>query len=160
MSSHIDIQTACTEPVPEEDDLRHWLQTTLQGRASSPTPELCLRLVGAEEMAQLNQHYRGKPGPTNVLSFPADLPESLQLPLLGDIVICAPVVAREAVEQGKPAAAHWAHMTVHGALHLLGYDHICEAEATEMEDLETAILATLGFPCPYPDTASEEPVNP
>jgi probable rRNA maturation factor len=111
-------------------------------------------------MAQLNQHYRGKPGPTNVLSFPADLPESLQLPLLGDIVICAPVVAREAVEQGKPAAAHWAHMAVHGALHLLGYDHICETEATEMEDLETAILATLGFPCPYPDTVSEEPVTP
>jgi probable rRNA maturation factor len=160
MNSHIDIQTACSEPVPEEEDLRNWLHTTLQGRAPSPSPELCLRLVGEDEMAHLNQSYRGRQGPTNVLSFPADLPEGLGLALLGDIVICAPVVAREAAAQGKSLQAHWAHMAVHGALHLLGYDHIAAAEAAEMEALETAILATLGFPCPYPDTVSEEPVTP
>jgi probable rRNA maturation factor len=160
MSSHIDIQTACTEPVPEEDDLRNWLEAALQGRTSNSTPELCLRLVGEEEMATLNQTYRGKSGSTNVLSFPADLPASLGLAILGDIVICAPVVAREAAEQGKSATAHWAHMAVHGALHLLGYDHVSAADAAIMEPLETAILATLDFPCPYPDPVSEEPVTP
>ncbi|MDP4916625.1 MAG: rRNA maturation RNase YbeY, partial [Haliea sp.] len=88
------------------------------------------------------------------------LPASLGLAILGDIVICAPVVAREAAEQGKSATAHWAHMAVHGALHLLGYDHVSAADAAIMEPLETAILATLDFPCPYPDPVSEEPVTP
>jgi len=160
MSVHVDIQTACSEPVPEEDDLRHWICTTLDKRTPGQAAEVCLRLVGEAEMTALNRDYRGKSGPTNVLSFPAGLPPELALPLLGDIVICAPVVAREALEQDKAAAAHWAHMAVHGSLHLLGHDHIEEAEAVVMETLETTILAQLGFPCPYPDHAHEEHVTP
>lgn len=100
-------------------------------------------------MAQLNANYRGKDGATNVLSFPADLPAELDLPLLGDIVICAPVVIAEADQQGKTASAHWAHMTVHGTLHLLGYDHVKEEEAEIMEALESAILRQLDYSCPY-----------
>ncbi len=159
MSVHVDIQTACSEPVPEEDDLRRWISAALAGRMPGDTAELCLRLVDEREMAALNRDYRGKDCPTNVLSFPADLPPELQLPLLGDIVICAPVIAREAAEQGKSPTAHWAHMAVHGCLHLLGHDHIDEADAVAMETLETTILAQLGFPCPYPDHAHEEHVT-
>ncbi|MEQ8801519.1 MAG: rRNA maturation RNase YbeY, partial [Haliea sp.] len=153
MSVHVDIQSACSEPVPEEDDLRRWICTTLDHLAPEKDAEVCLRLVGEAEMSALNRDYRGKTGPTNVLSFPAGLPPELELPLLGDIVICTPVVAREAAEQGKAPAAHWAHMAVHGSLHLLGHDHVEEADAVAMEALETTILAQLGFPCPYPDHA-------
>jgi probable rRNA maturation factor len=160
MSVHVDIQAACSEPVPEEDDLRSWICAALDHHGSGKDAEVCLRLVGEAEMTTLNSDYRGKSGPTNVLSFPAGLPPELALPLLGDIVICAPVVAREAAEQGKPLAAHWAHMAVHGSLHLLGHDHIEEADAATMEALETIILAQLGFPCPYPDHAHEEHVTP
>ena len=116
-------------------------------------------MVDTEEMATLNRAYRGKEGPTNVLSFPYDLPPEAGLALLGDIVICAPVVAREAREQGKTLDAHWAHMTVHGALHLLGYDHIDEHEAAAMEALETDILARLDYPCPYRGEHPKEPVR-
>lgn len=160
MTAHVDIQSACSEPVPEEDDLRRWICAALDHLAPGKEVEVCLRLVGEAEMTALNRDYRGKIGPTNVLSFPAELPPELALPLLGDIVICAPVVAREAAEQGKPLAAHWAHMAVHGCLHLLGHDHIEEVDAVAMETLETTILAQLGFPCPYPDHAHEEPVTP
>ncbi len=160
MNVHVDIQTVCSEPVPEEDDLRGWICAALVNRTPGATAEVCLRLVSEAEMAALNRDYRGKSGPTNVLSFPAGLPPELALPLLGDIVICAPVVAREAAEQGKPLAAHWAHMAVHGSLHLLGFDHIEEADAATMEALETTVLAQLGFPCPYPDHAHEELVTP
>src|SRR5690606_24067449 len=93
--------------------------------------------------------YRHQDKPTNVLSFPADIPAELNLPLLGDLVICAPVVEREAMEQRKTLEAHWAHMVVHGTLHLVGYDHITEPEAEEMESLETKILTGMGFPPPY-----------
>jgi len=160
MTVHVDIQTACSEPVPEEDDLRCWITAALAERTSGPEAEVCLRLVGEQEMAALNRDYRGKAGPTNVLSFPADLPPGLGLSLLGDIVICAPVVAREAAEQNKAAAAHWAHMAIHGSLHLLGYDHTEAADAAIMERLEAAILARLGLPCPYPDHARKEHVTP
>lgn len=160
MSVHVDIQSACSEPAPEEDDLRRWICAALADRTPGEDAEVCLRLVGEAEMTTLNRDYRGKSGPTNVLSFPADLPPELALPLLGDIVVCAPVVAREAAEQGKPLAAHWAHMAVHGCLHLLGHDHVEEADAVAMETLESTILAQLGFPCPYPDHAHEEHVTP
>ncbi|PLW83813.1 rRNA maturation RNase YbeY [Kineobactrum sediminis] len=151
MNAHVDIQNASSEPVPEEPDLCRWINAALAHSQVSDTAELCLRLVDEEEMTALNSGYRGKAGATNVLSFPADLPPELDLPLLGDIVICAPVVAREAIAQGKPPAAHWAHMVVHGCLHLLGYDHIDEDDAAVMEVLETTILAQLGLPCPYTD---------
>jgi probable rRNA maturation factor len=143
------IQNASCEAVPPEEDFRRWVGAALTGRTTGQLPEVCIRLVDDGEMAQLNANYRGKDGATNVLSFPADLPAELDLPLLGDIVICAPVVIAEAAQQGKTASAHWAHMTVHGTLHLLGYDHVKEEEAEIMEALESAILRQLDYRCPY-----------
>jgi probable rRNA maturation factor len=156
MSLTVDIQCASGEPVPSEDDLRSWIAAALASQKIRGETEISVRLVDIREMAGLNQAYRGKPGPTNVLSFPADLPAELELPLLGDIVICAPVVREEAQAQHKALAAHWAHMAVHGTLHLLGYDHIEENEALAMEALETAILAGLHYPCPYQDNPPME----
>ena len=109
---------------------------------------LCLRLVDAEESRALNHRFRGKDRPTNVLSFPANSP-LVEEPELGDILLCAPVIAAEAAEQGKPVRAHWAHMVVHGVLHLRGYDHIDDDEARVMEAAERRILAGLGFADPY-----------
>jgi len=154
----LDIQCESTEPVPAEDDLRRWISTALAGRRTENT-EISLRLVDPEEMSTLNQTWRGKSGPTNVLSFPSDLPPDLNHPLLGDIVICVPVVRDEAREQGKSLDAHWAHMAVHGSLHLLGYDHLDDDDAEAMEAQETAILAALNYPCPYRGEQSEEPAQ-
>lgn len=137
--------------IPAKKTFERWAQAALSGRRLGA--EFTLRIVGAKEGAALNQTYRGRPGPTNVLSFCADCPIGIKLtPFLGDIIICAPVVQREAREQGKALKAHWAHMTVHGVLHLLGYDHIKAKEAKVMEDLETSILATLDYPDPYTHT--------
>ena len=155
MSLRVDVQSACAEPVPEEDDIRRWV-TAAAGQSVQSDTEITVRLVDTEEMTNLNQTYRGKTGPTNVLSFAADLPAELALPLLGDIVICAPVVRAEAGEQVKTLAAHWAHMTIHGTLHLLGYDHITEEQAATMEALESAILKRLDYPCPYLDSTPLE----
>lgn len=158
MTLQLDIQRESSETVPEEDDLRRWVAAALAGRRGKDT-EISLRLVDREEMATLNKAWRGKSGPTNVLSFPSDLPPDLDHPLLGDVVICAPVVRDEAREQGKSLDAHWAHMAVHGTLHLLGYDHIDDDEAEAMEALETAVLAALNYPCPYRGEQSEEPAQ-
>ena len=155
MSLHVDIQSACTEPVPEEDDIRRWIRAAARDRAPE-NAEISVRLVGEAEMSSLNETYRGKTGVTNVLSFPSDLPEELELPLLGDIVICAPVVLAEAASQGKTPTAHWAHLTVHGTLHLLGYDHENDEEAAEMEALESRILNNLDFACPYEGESASE----
>jgi len=149
MNLTVDIQSASAEPVPDEEDLRHWIGSALTLAPVQGDAEVSIRLVDEAEMTELNSNYRGQSGTTNVLSFPTDLPTDLQLPMLGDIVICAPVVRREADEQGKPLQAHWAHMTVHGTLHLLGYDHIEDADAAIMEALETDILKLLEYPCPY-----------
>lgn len=144
----LDLQIASAAPgLPAEDDFRRWTEAALSGRRDEA--ELTIRVVDEQESAELNGTYRHKPGPTNVLSFPFQAPPGVELPLLGDIVICAPVVVREAAEQGKAAAAHWAHMTVHGCLHLLGYDHIDPAEAALMEALETDVLSALGYADPY-----------
>jgi len=144
----IDIDVACDAGlVPAEESLRRWISAALP--PVSRAFEVSVRLVEEEEIRTLNSTYRHKDYATNVLSFPADLPEELALPLLGDIVVCAQVVTREANEQGKTAEAHWAHMLVHGTLHLLGYDHIEEDEALEMEALETTIITGLGFDPPY-----------
>ena len=159
MKLTVDIQTASREPVPAGADLRRWVTAALAGRTTQQQVEISMRLVDTEEMTQLNNGYRGKEGPTNVLSFPADLPPELGLPLLGDIVICAPVVAAEAAQQGKSATAHWAHMTVHGTLHLLGYDHIEEEDAQIMEALESAILRQLDYSCPYENHLSHEQIS-
>lgn len=149
MKLHVDIQTACTEPVPAAQDIRNWIATALDERVMQEQVEVSVRLVDEEEMAKLNATYRGKTGATNVLSFPASLPAELDLPLLGDIVICAPVVSREALEQGKSTRQHWAHLVIHGVLHLLGFDHQERTEAEAMEARETALLALLGFGDPY-----------
>ncbi|GAB4289195.1 MAG: rRNA maturation RNase YbeY [Thiohalomonadaceae bacterium] len=144
----LDLQIASAAPgIPSEDAFRAWVHAALAGRRAEA--ELTIRVVDEEESAELNGTYRHQPGPTNVLSFPFAAPPGVTLPLLGDIVICAPVVAREAREQGKTAAAHWAHMTVHGCLHLLGHDHIDPAEAEIMEALERDVLSALGYADPY-----------
>ncbi|ACD58516.1 conserved hypothetical protein, putative [Xanthomonas oryzae pv. oryzae PXO99A] len=130
---------------------RKWVAAALKGRIREA--DLAVRVVDEKEGCSLNHHYRGKDYATNVLSFPAELPEGLpkgiKMPLLGDLVICAPVVAREAAEQGKSLAAHYAHLTVHGTLHLLGWDHDDDKEADAMEQLEREILADLGIDDPY-----------
>ena len=159
MTVQVDIQSASNEPAPDEEDIRHWITAALSGRTGEAPTELTVRVVDVQEMTSLNETYRGKTGPTNVLSFPAGLPEELTHPLLGDIVICAPVVRREAAEQGKNITAHWAHMTIHGVLHLLGYDHIKEKEAIAMEALETDILATFNISCPYEGVARQESIS-
>ena len=156
MKLQVDIQTASAEPAPEEDDIRRWIAAALAGGERSADSEICVRLVDRDEMSKLNRDYRAKEGPTNVLSFPSDLPAELELPLLGDIIICAPVVRTEAAQQHKSLRAHWAHLTVHGTLHLLGYDHIEEHQAAAMEALETRILEQLNFACPYGDAQALE----
>ena len=156
MNLTVDIQNASVEPVPEEEDLRSWIASALANQARQQDTEITVRLIDEPEMITLNQTYRGKQDATNVLSFPADLPAELELPLLGDIVICAPVVRSEASDQHKSLQAHWAHLAVHGTLHLLGYDHLDEEEAIIMEALESAILATLHFPCPYQQRINQE----
>ncbi|WP_256645209.1 rRNA maturation RNase YbeY [Thermomonas paludicola] len=137
--------------VPAAVSFRKWVAAALAGRIREA--DLAIRIVDIEEGRALNHHYRGKDYATNVLSFPAELPEGLpkhvKLPLLGDLVLCAPVVAREANEQNKPLNAHYAHLTVHGCLHLLGLDHQDPREADAMEQLERDILASLGLPDPY-----------
>jgi probable rRNA maturation factor len=135
--------------VPAPASFRRWVDAALAGARHRRAAELSIRIVGAREGRTLNRTYRDKDYATNVLSFPTELPPGVRLPLLGDIAICASVVRREATEQGKPVAHHWAHLTVHGVLHLLGYDHIEEAEAEKMEALETRILKGLGIPNPY-----------
>lgn len=137
--------------IPAAVSFRRWSAAALAGRIREA--DLAIRLVDAKEGRALNRHYRGRDYATNVLSFPADLPEGLpkgvRMPLLGDLVLCAPVVAKEAREQGKPLAAHYAHLTVHGVLHLLGWDHGDDREAEAMEALERQILAGLGIDDPY-----------
>jgi probable rRNA maturation factor len=134
--------------IPAAVSFRRWVAATLQQQRRR-SAELSIRLVDGAEGRQLNHQYRGKDYATNVLSFPADLPPAVKLPLLGDLVICAPVVAREAAEQDKKLRDHYAHLTVHGVLHLLGHDHEIEAEAERMEAIERRILAGLGIADPY-----------
>ena len=147
---HLDVAVNYAAPragVPAAVSFRKWVAAALKGRIREA--DLAVRIVDEREGQALNRHYRGKDYATNVLSFPAELPEGVKLPLLGDLVICAPVVAREAAEQGKPVAAHYAHLTVHGVLHLLGWDHEHDKDAEAMEQLEREVLAELGLPDPY-----------
>ena len=141
---------------PGDEDFKRWVLGALLGaevRQTLQSPEVSIRITDNAEMTVLNTTYRGNTGPTNVLSFPADLPTGVDAELLGDIVIAAPVVVREAQQQNKALAAHWAHLTIHGTLHLLGHDHIDDDEATVMEALEIKILSKLGFNDPYQSTA-------
>ncbi|MGN8277371.1 rRNA maturation RNase YbeY [Pseudomonas sp. SMN5] len=144
----LDLQRASDLPAPSEALFRRWCELALRQRSADS--ELTIRLVDEPEGRELNHTWRQKDYATNVLSFPADVPdELLDIPLLGDLVICVPVVEREAAEQGKASEAHWAHLVIHGCLHLLGYDHIEDDEAEEMEALEQTLLAELGHPDPY-----------
>jgi len=148
MELMLEVQYALSKDgLPSEDNLQHWAMTAIGDRRTQT--ELVIRLVDEAESATLNQQYRGKSGPTNVLSFPFQAPPPIESDLLGDLVICAPVVSTQAAEQKKTEQAHWAHLVVHGILHLLGYDHKQPAETAEMENMEIEILAQLGFSDPY-----------
>ncbi len=144
MSVTLDLQLACasTDGLPTEAQLQGWLDGTILGFQEEA--EVTVRLVDEAESRELNLTYRGKDKPTNVLSFPFEAPPGMELPLLGDLVIC------------RQLMAHWAHMVVHGSLHLLGYDHIEDEEAEEMEQLERDIMQELGFADPYLDDGVEE----
>lgn len=139
--------------VPGKRQFTRWINAALAGRVAGKT-ELTLRVVGPTEMRHLNHEYRGKDYATNVLSFPFEMPAGVSLPVrvLGDIVLCAQTVQREAKAQGKPVEAHWAHLTVHGALHLLGLDHQTKRQAAVMEGAEIALLSALNYPNPYTTT--------
>lgn len=146
----INIQYAADKKLaPAKPLLTQWASQALENR--SETTEVNIRIVDIEEMSALNSKYRSKTGPTNVLSFPADIPAAIadEFSMLGDIVICAEVVNREAAEQNKPVQSHWAHMVIHGIFHLLGYDHVKEDEAETMERLEIKVMRELGFENPY-----------
>lgn len=145
----LDLQLACEETsgLPDEALFQRWVDAVIP--PFQEESELTIRLVDVAESHELNLTYRGKDKPTNVLSFPFEAPPGIEMPLLGDLIICRQVVEQEASEQGKPLEAHWAHMVVHGSLHLLGYDHIEDDEAEEMEGLETEIMLALGYEDPY-----------
>ena len=148
MTLIVDIQMAsASEEAPDPQSIERWIGAAIGNQREST--ELSVRIVDAEEGQALNEQFRGSTGATNVLSFPFENESPEPLPLIGDIVICAPVVAKEAREQNKALNAHWAHMMIHGVLHLLGYDHQNENDANLMESLETEIMQGLGFPSPY-----------
>lgn len=134
------------EALPSEEKLQHWAQASYLGDDAAVAS---LQIVASDEMQDLNKNYRGKDKPTNVLSFPMEVPPEIGINILGDLALCDEVIESEAKEQGKSSAAHWAHMVVHGMLHLQGYDHIEDEEAELMEAKEIEIMNTLGFENPY-----------
>ncbi len=146
----IDLQIASEHTrCPSVSQLKLWVESSLQEMDEKEDQELTIRIVDEQESQSLNKQYRGKDKPTNILSFPFESPAQIELNLLGDLVICAPIVSREAKEQEKSEISHWVHMVVHGTLHLQGFDHIEDDEAEAMEALEIKILNTLGFQNPY-----------
>ena len=163
MATIVDLQVAeDSDDQPPPSSIERWVTTTINlaqqppktllNRAADEHTELTVRIVDRQEITELNLRYRHQDKATNVLSFPADLPDHIDLPLLGDLIICADVVRQEAIEQHKSPTDHWAHMLVHGTLHLLGYDHIDDDDADAMETLEIAILDKLGVANPYLET--------
>ena len=142
--------------VPGEEQLTAWANAAYRDNAPAT---VCIKIVGHAESASLNEAYRQKQGSTNVLSFPMDELLAPVERILGDIALCAPVIAHEAEDQRKPLDMHWAHMVVHGMLHLQGYDHIADDEAAQMEQLEVDILAGLGYKNPYEETAEAVPAH-
>jgi probable rRNA maturation factor len=148
MTLAVEVQIAAADAaLPSQRQLSDWALAAWQNGARDA--EVVVRVADEAESRQLNHEFRGRDRATNVLSFPFDPVPEIDLNHVGDLVICAPVVAREAVEQGKRAEAHWAHMVVHGMLHLQGYDHETDEQAAEMETLEKKILTGLGYPAPY-----------
>ena len=147
MTIEVEVQRETSiSSLPSDQQFEQWATAVLRGHGEA---ELVIRLVDQEESRRLNEQFANRNKPTNVLSFPAGLPPSIGLPLLGDIVICAPLVEREAEDQNKTILAHWAHLTIHGILHLLGHDHQSGDEAADMEALETGLVQSFGFPDPY-----------
>ncbi len=146
--ANIDIQNASSlNALPTESELSEWVEAALGDTGTEV--ELSIRIVDEEESKALNYQYRQKNRPTNVLSFPCELPPEVDIKLLGDLVICAPIVEKEAKEQEKSPTSHWAHMIIHGTLHLLGYDHIHDDDAEKMESTEIRLMQQLGYPSPY-----------
>jgi probable rRNA maturation factor len=146
--NQIEIQTIFkSNGQPDQKQIQRWVDAALDG--FNQDTEIVVRIVDEQESAELNEQYRHKPGPTNILSFPVEIPEGIELNLLGDLVVCAPVLEKEALEQHKALIDHWAHIIVHGVLHLLGYDHIDETQAELMENKEITILNTLNIKNPY-----------
>ncbi|MDD5319348.1 MAG: rRNA maturation RNase YbeY [Methylococcales bacterium] len=146
--NQIEIQTIFySNGQPDQKQIQRWVDVALDDLDKDT--EIVVRIVDEQESAELNKHYRRKPGPTNILSFPVEVPEGIELNLLGDLVVCAPVLEKEALEQHKALTDHWAHIIVHGILHLLGYDHIDETQAELMESKEIAILNKLNIKNPY-----------
>jgi probable rRNA maturation factor len=160
MTYHIDIQHACNEEVPVTDNtLTQW--ATLAIKTECTSGELTLRIVDATEITQLNHQYRKQNKATNVLAFPANLPTdvSLEFPLLGDIIICPAVLQEECISLQIPLTMHWAHIVIHGVLHLLGYDHVQEEDAMVMQALEIELLAQLGFDSPYSENIEDTAIE-
>jgi probable rRNA maturation factor len=148
----VEIQTIFTSVgQPSEQQIQQWVDTALAD--INYDTEIVVRIVDEAESAELNEQYRHKKGATNILSFPVEIPEGIDLNLLGDLVICAPVLEQEARQQNKPLAHHWAHIIIHGVLHLLGYDHIDDEQAEDMENKEISLLQKLNIPNPYQQVA-------
>ncbi|MEI6706491.1 MAG: rRNA maturation RNase YbeY [Methylococcales bacterium] len=146
--NNVEIQIIFTSPEqPSEAQIQLWIDTALTDIRRDT--EIVVRIVDEQESAELNETYRHKQGATNILSFPVEIPEGIDLNLLGDLVICAPVLEKEAQQQGKILAHHWAHIIIHGVLHLLGYDHLDDEQAEEMESKEIILLQKLNIPNPY-----------
>ena len=144
----IEIQTIFnSKGQPDQKHIQQWVDAALEG--FNQDTEIVVRIVDEQESDELNEQYRHKSGPTNILSFPVEVPEGIELNLLGDLVVCAPVLEKEALEQHKTLNDHWAHIIVHGVLHLLGYDHLDDEEAELMENKEIAILKQLTIKNPY-----------
>lgn len=151
MSHQIDLQIACEETqLPSKEQFQLWVDTALaEVNTTNKDFELTIRLVDIEESQQLNLQYRGKDRPTNVLSFPFEVPEGIELNLLGDLIICIDVMKKEVNDQNKVLFDHWAHLVVHGCLHLVGFDHISDSDALEMETIEVSVLKKLNISNPY-----------
>lgn len=150
---NVDVQVASDAAgIPASDDIQDWVERAIHTMDPGRDVDVSVRIVDEQEMRTLNRDYRDQDKPTNVLAFPAGddgFAPPGETPLLGDIVVCAGVVAREAAEQGKPPGHHWSHMLVHGTLHLLGHDHVTDPQAQAMEALERRILESLGIADPY-----------
>jgi probable rRNA maturation factor len=148
MKVNVDVENVSSyEDIPDQTCFHQWVSASLSNYKNSA--EVAIRIINEDESAKLNYQFRKKNYATNILSFPADLPKSLNLSLLGDLAVCVQVVIREAIEQNKEINAHWAHIIVHGSLHLIGYDHEDDLAAKNMEALEIKILGDLNFPSPY-----------
>ncbi len=147
----VEIQLASKSKfIPDQQQFQNWVDAVLTDE--SQHSEIVIRVIDEDEMIEFNQQYRHKSGPTNILSFPFEAPDSVESDLLGDLLVCAPVIETESKQQKKTLENHWAHIIVHGVLHLIGYDHINDMDAEEMEALEVMILKTITINNPYEET--------